>query len=180
MAEGMLEGVLGGEEEKPEVEPREALVSAEAFASAVAAKLAGNAPEVARDTSAFLKEQTDLLKVQKEHLKQEHAARLHFLQGQAREVDIRRFGLHLRVGFQLFLVLVATFIGLGAAVMIRDAVTSHSVVVDLFEAPASLADTGITGRVIAAAVHDQLVALQAATRIAAQKRKISGAWGNEI
>ena len=80
--------------------------SAEAFAAAVAAKLAGSDPEVARDTSAFLKEQTQLLKVQTEHLKDEHAARLHYLRGQAREVDIRRFGLRLRVGFQLFLVLV--------------------------------------------------------------------------
>jgi hypothetical protein len=38
-----------------------------------------------------------LLKVQKEHLKDEHAASLHYLQGQARIVDIRRFGLRLRV-----------------------------------------------------------------------------------
>jgi tetratricopeptide (TPR) repeat protein len=50
MAEGMLGGALGGEEEKPEVEAPEALAGAEAFAAAVAAKLAGNDPDVARDT----------------------------------------------------------------------------------------------------------------------------------
>lgn len=78
----------------------ETLASANAFAAAVAAKLAGNDAGVARKTEEFLSEQTALLKVQKEHLKDEHAARLHFLQGQAREVDIRRFGLRLRVAFQ--------------------------------------------------------------------------------
>jgi hypothetical protein len=60
MAEGMLGGILGDKEEKPEVEAPEALAGAEAFASAVAAKLAGNDPEVARDTSAFLKKQAQL------------------------------------------------------------------------------------------------------------------------
>ena len=125
-------------------------------------------------------EQAQLVETQNEHLKAEHAARLHFLQGQAREVDLRRFGLRLRVGFQLFIALLATAIGIGLLVMIRDAVTSRSIVVDLFEAPVSLAEMGLTGRVVAAAVHDRLVALQAATRIAAQKREISGAWANEI
>src|SRR5271167_4437916 len=105
MAEGMLGGILGGEEEKPEVEAPDALAGAEAFASAVAAKLAGNDPQVARDTSTFLNKQSRLLDIQAKHLEDEHAARLHFLQGQAREVDIRRFGLRLRVSFQVFIVL---------------------------------------------------------------------------
>jgi hypothetical protein len=42
MAEGLLGGILGDEEAKPEVEAPEALAGAEAFASAVAARLAGN------------------------------------------------------------------------------------------------------------------------------------------
>ena len=82
MAKGLLGGILGDEDEKPEVEAPEALAGAEAFAAAVAAKLAGSDPEVARNTSAFLNEQSQLLEMQKEHLKDEHAARLHFLRGQ--------------------------------------------------------------------------------------------------
>jgi len=73
MAEGLLGRILGGGAEKPEVEAAEALAGAEAFAAAVAARLSASDPEVARDTSAFLKEQTQLLKVQKEHLEDEHA-----------------------------------------------------------------------------------------------------------
>jgi hypothetical protein len=164
MAEGLLEGALGGEEEKPEVEAPEPLAGIEAFAAAIAAKLAGSDPGVARKTEEFFADQSQLLKVQKRHLEEEHEARLHFLRGQAREVDIRRFGLRLRVGFQLFLVLVATIIGLGAAVMIHDAVTSRRVVIEPFHAPPPLAARGIDGTVVAAMLLDDLSGLQDATR----------------
>ena len=64
MAEGMLGGILGGEDEKPEVEAPQALAGAEAFAAAVAARLSSSDPEVARDTSLFLKRQAQLLQIQ--------------------------------------------------------------------------------------------------------------------
>ena len=41
MAEGLLGGILGGDDDKPEVEAPEALADAEAFAAAVAARLSG-------------------------------------------------------------------------------------------------------------------------------------------
>ena len=180
MADGVLSGIVGDEDEKAESEVSNTLGGAEAFASAIAAKLAGNDPEVARDTSAFLKKQTQLLETQDEHLKAEHAARLHFLQGQAREVDIRRLGLRLRVGFQLFLVLVATAIGLGVAVMVHDAVTSRRVVIEPFHAPPSLAARGIDGAVVAAGLLDALSHLQDATRSSSAARSLSGAWTGNI
>jgi len=106
MTEGMIGGILGDDVAKPEVKATEALAGADAFAAAVAARLCASDPEVAKKTAAFLDEQAHLFKVQGKHLEDEHAARLHYLQGQAREVDIPRFGQRLRVGFQLFLVLV--------------------------------------------------------------------------
>jgi hypothetical protein len=60
----MLGGILGGEDEKPEVEAPQALAGAEAFAAAVAARLSSSDPEVARDTSLFLKRQAQLLQIQ--------------------------------------------------------------------------------------------------------------------
>jgi tetratricopeptide (TPR) repeat protein len=180
MAEGLLGRILGGEAEKPEVEAPEALAGAEAFAAAVAARLSASDPEVARDTSAFLKEQTQLLKVQKEHLKDEHALRLAHLRNQLGEENVRRFGLRLRVGFQLFLALVATVIGVGGAVMLRDTFTSRSVVVESFDAPLALAARGVTGKVIAGGVLDELNRLQAATKSSAAKRNLSNAWASEV
>jgi len=84
MAEGMLGGILGGGEEKPELEAPEALAGAEAFAAAVAAKLAGSDPDVARDTSEFLKKQAQLLETQNNHLNEEHALRVAHLRNQLR------------------------------------------------------------------------------------------------
>jgi tetratricopeptide (TPR) repeat protein len=180
MAKGMLGGMLGDEDEKPEVEASEALGSSDAFAAAVAARLSASDPEVARDTSAFLRDQSELLKVQKKHLEEEHSARLQFLRGQAREVDIRRFGLRLRLAFQFFIALVATVIGIGAAIMIRDAVTSRRVVIEPFDAPPALAARGLTGKVVASGVLDQLSRLQDATRSSSAARSLSGAWTRDI
>jgi len=180
MAEGFLGGILGGEDEQPEVEAPEALAGAEAFAAAIAAKLSANDPGVARKTEEFLNEQAQLLKVQKEHLQDEHTARLHYLNGQAREVDIRRFGLRLRVGFQLFVALAASVIGIGVAVMIRDAVTSRSVVIDPFEIAPNIATQVPSGKIVAAGLLDVLTRIQAANRSSAEHRSLSNAWTNEI
>ena len=180
MAEGLLSGILREGDEKAEVETPDAMAGAESFASAVAAKLAGNDPEVARRTSDFLIDQSQLLRVQKKHLEEEHAARLHFLQGQAREVDLRRFGLRLRVGFQLFIVLLATVIGIGVAMMIHDAVTSRRVVMEPFHAPPGLAARGIDGVVVASGLLDELSHLQDATRSTFAARVLSGAWTGNI
>ncbi|MGA8342755.1 MAG: hypothetical protein WB781_12540 [Candidatus Sulfotelmatobacter sp.] len=145
MAEGVLGGILGDEDDKPEVDAADALAGPEAFVSAIAAILSGNDPGVARKTEVFLDKQSRLLDIRAKHLDEENAARLHYVRGQAREVDIRRFGLRLRVGFQLFITLVATVIGIGAAIMVRDAGQSRSVVIDSFSAPPSLAAAAPTG-----------------------------------
>jgi len=180
MAEGMLGGILGGGEEKPEVEAPEALASAEAFAAAVAAKLTGNDPGVARKTETFLDKQAQLLETQNTHLKDEHALRVAHLRNQLREEKVRRFGLRLRVGFQLFLALVGTVIGIGGAVTIYDALTSRRVVIEPFDAPPALAARGLTGKVIASGLLDQLSRLQDATRSSSAARGLSGAWAGNI
>lgn len=180
MAEGFLEGALGGEQEKPESEAPELQARAEAFASAVAARFSSNDPDVARKTAEFLTDQSALLRVQRRHLEAEHAQRLHLLKGQAREIDLRRLGLRLRVGFQLFLVLIAIVVGLGAFVLIHDAVTTRSVLIEPFEVARGLSDRGLTGTVVANAVLDELTKIQEATRSTTQKPSLSNAWAKEI
>ncbi len=180
MAESLLGGILGGGDEKPELEASEALAAAEAFAAAVAARLSGGDPGVARKTEDFLVEQTDLLKVQKEHLKDEHALRVAHLRNQLREESVRRFGLRLRVGFQLFIALVATLIGVGVVVMIRDAVTSRSVVIDPIDIAPNMPTPIPSGKIVAAGLLDVLTKIQAANRSSAEHRALSNAWTNEI
>ena len=180
MPEGVLGGMLGDEDEAPGGDSPEALASAEAFAAAVAAKLSGADPEVARRTSEFLASQTHLLNIQAEHLVDEHALRVTRLRNQLSDEGVRGFGLRLRVGLQIFLALVFTVLGIGAAVLIRDAVRSRSIVIDAFEVSPGLTGQALNGRIVAAGLHDQLTRLQAATRTSAQKREISGAWTNDI
>ena len=180
MAEGMLGGILRGEDEKREVEAPDALAGAEAFASAVAAKLAGNDPEVARKTSEFLDKQSRLLETQNKHLEEDRAARLHYLRGQAREMDIRRFALRLRVGLQIFLVLAATSVGIGALIMIRDAIEDHGLVVEAFSVPPDLARDGLTGDVVATRFLDKLQAMQIATTSERPADSYQYNWGSDI
>jgi tetratricopeptide (TPR) repeat protein len=181
MAEGLLRGLLGKEGEEPKSEgASEAPVGVDAFAAAVAAIASRQDPEVARRTADFLRGQLHLTEVQAKHLEDEHELRLRHLRNQLGEETVRRFGLRLRVGFQLFLALVATVIGVGGAVMLRDAFSSRSVVVEAFDAPLALAARGVTGKVIAGGVLDELNRLQAATKSSAAKRNLSNAWASEV
>jgi tetratricopeptide (TPR) repeat protein len=180
MAEGLLGGILGNEDEKPEVEVPEALAGADAFAAAIAAIASRQDPGVARKTEEFLSDQSQLLKVQKQHLEDEHALRVAHLRNQLREEKVRRFGLRLRVGFQLFMALVASVIGIGAAIIIRDAITSRRVVIEPFHSPPALAARGIDGEVVAGGLLDELSRLQDATRSSAAARDLSGAWTSSI
>jgi tetratricopeptide (TPR) repeat protein len=169
MAEGLLDGVLGGEEEK--VDPTEG--GTEAIVAAVAANLANQNPNVAAETAAMFRKQTEVLEVQKKNLEAEYE----FFEA---EWGPRLLALRLRTGFQIFFALFATVIGIGAAIMIHDAVTSRSVVVEPFHTPPALAVNGIDGTVAAAGLLDEFSRLQAATRSTAQKRDISNAWTSEI
>lgn len=169
MAEGLLGGMLGGEEDRPQSDD----VRAVAFAAAVAANLSNHNAEVAAKTATFLHEQTRLLKTQRKAAEAEY-------QYFEEEWGPRLLGLRLRAAFHLLAALVATVIGAGAVIMIVDAVRSRSVVIDQFEAPPALAVSGLNGTVVAAGLLDVLTRIQAATRSSAEHRAISNAWTNDI
>jgi tetratricopeptide (TPR) repeat protein len=181
MAEGLVGGALGGEEEKPEVEAPGALAGAEAFAAAVAAIASRQDPAVARDTSAFLQEQTRLLLTQRRHLDDEHALRMTQLGHQSKLLRGQRIGQGFRIAFQVAVVLLALVIIIGIAVMLHDAFTSRSVVIESFDTPASLGVRGITGKVVASALLDELTRLQAVTlSLRDRRRSLRNAWSSEV
>jgi len=181
MAEGLVGGVLGEEDDKPEVEAQGALAGAEAFAAAVAAIASRQDPQVARDTSTFLSKQSRLLDIQAQHLEDEHALRMTQLGHQAHLLRGQRLGQAIRIAFQIVIALIAIVIGSGIAVMLHDAFTSRGVVVEPFETPPALAARGLTGTVVAGAVLDELTRLQHDTHPTnAAKRTLSSAWAHEI
>ena len=181
MADGLLGSVLGDEEDKESVEAElEAAVSADAFAAAVAARLSANDPEVARKTAEFLTDQSELLRVQKKHLIEEHELRLTQLRNQKREGGIRRFGMRIRVVFQLFFAVAAGVVGAGVLVMIHDAIHSRSVVIEPFDISPNATAQVPSGKIVAAGLLDVLTRIQAATRSNAEHRNLSNAWTNDI
>jgi tetratricopeptide (TPR) repeat protein len=183
MAEGLLGGVLGSEDEKPETEAPQALAGAEAFAAAVAARFSSGDPGVARKTEVFLDRQAELLELQAEHLRDEHALRLTHLAHQSHLLLGQRLGQLIRLAFQVVIALVVIVIGIGIAVMLHDAFTSHNVVIDAFDTPPALASTGTTGKVVAGDVLDELTRLQSATfggPASGSKRSLASAWSNQV
>jgi tetratricopeptide (TPR) repeat protein len=173
MAEGIVGGILVEDEQKSEAE---AVAGAEAFAAAVAAIASRQDPEVARGTVEFLSEQSRLLRTQAQHLEDEHALRLSQLRGQ-------RVAQILRITSQIGVALVILVICAGIAVMLHDAFTSHSVVIDSFDAPAALAPRGVTGTVLASDVLNELIRLQSTTRSQAlnnEKRSLANDWSNDV
>jgi tetratricopeptide (TPR) repeat protein len=169
MAEGLLEGVLGGEEE----EKASTKAGPEAFAAALAVNTANQNPEVAAETVAFLRKQTELLEAQRKSVEAEHE---YFEE----EWGPRLLALRLRTAFQILLALFATVIGVGIAIMIHDAITSRRVVIEAVRMPATLAARGFDGTITAGAILDELSRLQDATRSSAAARGLSGAWSGNI
>ena len=169
MAEGLLDGVLGGEEEK--IEPTEGGTGP--IVAAVAANLADQNPEVAAETAAMFRKQTELLEVQKKNAEAEYE----FFEA---EWGPRLLALRLRTGFQVFFALFATVIGIGLAIVIYDAVHSRSVVIDPFDIAPNLAAEVPSGKIVAAGLLDVLTQIQAANRSSAEHRSLSNAWTNDI
>ena len=182
MAEGgLLGGLLGGEDEAPEpVAVGEARAGADAFAAALAADQAKHDPSVARAAEAFLGEQSRLLIEQRQELSEQRALRLSHLRSQSQEGRLRRFGQRIRNGMQVFTAVILTAIGVGLAVMIYDAFTSRSVVVEAFKAPSALAARGFTGDVVASGVLDGLQKLQDATRSTDKSLNTTSAWSSDV
>ena len=96
MAEGLLDGVLGGEEQEKAAWTK---AGPEAYAAAVAANVATQSPEVAAKTVEFFDKQIEVLEVQRKTLETEHE----FFEA---EWGPRLLALRLRTGFQIFAVLV--------------------------------------------------------------------------
>jgi len=168
------------EAQRSAMESRKSLAEAEAFAEAIAARLAGQNPEVARKIVEYLNEQTRLLGMQQEHLLEEHSLKIAKLRDQLREGKLRRSGIWIRTAIRVLLAISLAIVVVGVFATVRGAVTSRNVVVDPFDTPPTLAAKGLSGKVLASEILDVLTRIQAASRSTAQRRAVSNAWTHEI
>ena len=174
MAENPIGALLGGEaEEAPGDGEATVAIGLDPAAAAAAVMAAGDDPTLSAEAAAYFRKQARLVEIQTEHLHEQRAVSLSHLK-------LRRLHEAFKVGTQVFFILVATALGLGALVMLSDAVTSRSVIVEPFDAPPALAASGFSGKVVAGDLLDELTRLQAATHSTAAKRHLDNDWTGDI
>jgi tetratricopeptide (TPR) repeat protein len=142
-------------------------------AAGLAEGMAFEQAQGSEEARAYLQTARHLMRVQMEHLHEQRDLALSHLR-------LRRLTDRLKAAIQVLFALVFTVIGIFLLVMIHDAFTSESVIVEPFESPPALAARGLTGKGLASAVLDQLTRLQAAARGTVARRNLSNAWTNDI
>jgi Flp pilus assembly protein TadD len=170
LEEGIPHEEEGGELAKPATSAVDALALTIAHGEA---KARGGERKLGKASEELLRKQSHMLDLQMEHLAEQRVAAL-------KELQLRVLNQRLRVGLQILVVLIATVLGAGLLLMIRDAVASRSVVVEPFDTPPALASRGLSGKVVAGGVLDTLTRVQAATRANAVKRNLKDAWSGDI
>ena len=169
---GVIEGALGaGEAEEREAE--ESSSRADDVATVVMMDAARFDPELSKEAKEYLRKQGRLVDLQVHHFDEERKLSIE-------AAKRKRFFDHLRMSFQVFMVMVAASIGLGAILMIWDAVHSNSVVIDPIEISSNIASQVPNGRIISAGLLDVLSHIQAASRTNSKQRQLSNAWTNDI
>jgi hypothetical protein len=171
---GGVSGILGTDSESPaESSTPGTPTPLDPTAAALAAEVAKTNPELAQEASAYFRKQSHLVEIQTEHLHEQRAVNLQLLK-------LKRFDERLRVGLRLFVVLVATVVGVGVLIMMRDAVEDHGLVVEAFSVPPDMVRDGLTGEVVATRFLDRLQAMQAATASDRPADSYQYNWGSDI
>jgi hypothetical protein len=117
--------------------------------------------DASAEARAYLREQTELARLQKQNLFEQNAFELSHLRFR-RFSDYARFALEVAGGLVVLLVVC----GLGT--MVWNAAQDRDLVVDAFSVPADVAQSGMTGDVLAGRVLDALGHMQADTYSLAQ------------
>ncbi len=171
MAEGGLEGLIGGEGGDG---PEGGLGGgADPAAMALALDAAQHDPDLSRKAGAYLDEQRRLVKIQTEHLHEQRAVQLSHLR-------LRRNNEAIRLAVQALLALIVAGFVAGLGVMIWDATQDHGVVVEPFSVPPALAQRGVTGAVVAQEMLDHLNAMQQDTTSERPSNSYQNDWGGEL
>ena len=171
---GGISGLLGSDSESPvEGTVSETSTPLDPTAAALAAEAAKSNPELAERASAYFVKQSRLVEIQTEHLHEQRAVNLQLLK-------LKRFDERLRVALRLFVILVATVIGIGALILIRDAIEDHGLVVEAFSVPPDLVGDGLSGEVVATRFLDKLQAMQTATTSERPADSYQYNWGSDI
>jgi tetratricopeptide (TPR) repeat protein len=172
MAEGIVEGLLGAEEEF-EGDESQVEAIADPVAVAVAMDAAKYDPELAHKAGEYLDRQRELVVHTLKHFDEER-----HLQVQA--AKRKRISDILKISLQVVLAFIGIALAVGFGDLVLSAIRSRSVVVEEFKAPPSLAPMGLSGEVVATGVLDELQRLQNATRGVGTLLTAKSAWTSDV
>ena len=128
-------------------------ISAAASGDPVAAQMAMAAPHGA-EARAYLREQTELARLQKQNLVEQNAFELSHLRW-------RRFNDQMKGAMQIMLVLIGALFVFGIGAAVWSAAHDDGVVIEAFNVPPDMQQRGLTGSVVSSMLLDKLTALQA-------------------
>jgi tetratricopeptide (TPR) repeat protein len=129
--------------------------------------------EASAEARAYLREQTELARLQKQNLFEENTFELSHLRW-------RRFNDQMKGALQIMLVAVGALIVTAIGAAIWSAAHDNSLVIEAFSVPSDLAQRGITGEAVAAQLQDKLTSLQAETDSARPADSYANNWGTDI
>jgi tetratricopeptide (TPR) repeat protein len=138
---------------------------------------------------AFLDEQTQNIRVQRQARLAEKQAKLLDLQAEdlADDSRIRHWSIRIRhisdvmkLAFELALAFIFVAIAFSIGTALWMAAHDDSLVIEAFSVPPDMAARGLTGQAIAAQLQDKLGAMQAATDSARPAASYTNNWGNDI
>jgi tetratricopeptide (TPR) repeat protein len=171
--EGRFGHLLSGDEADDAAEAEAAVAGLDPAAAAVAMQAARREPALAAKAAAYFERQARLVAIQTEHLHEQREVIL-------ANLKLKRLSERLRIGAQMLFGFAALLVVAYLLTMLHDAITSRAVIVEPFDAPPALVAGGQSGKVLASALLDQLVRMQAATRATATKRDLANSWSNDI
>ena len=170
MAEGVLEGILGGESEaEAEVE---ALSGPDPIAVSAAMEAARHDPDLAERLGSYVHEQARLVRLQSEHLHEQRTLVLSHLRW-------RRFGDRMKAVLQVMTAGVGLAIAATIGWMAWDAHESNGLVIEPFSTPPELSQRGLSGQAVASRLLDGVRRLQDDTLSPESPRALKQGWTQE-
>ena len=140
---------------------------------AIGLRRGGGGKKADPQLDTFLVEQTDLVRIQKEHLHEQRQVVL-------ARLLLGRWKDRVTLALQAMTALVGVLIAAAVGVMAWQAHGDHGLVIAPFSVPLDLAARGLTGQVVAARVLDRLSDLQAQTVSARPASTYANDWGHDI
>jgi tetratricopeptide (TPR) repeat protein len=163
-----------------DIEGGPSTIAGSAAAIALALDEARANSALTEDARILLREQADVLRLQKERLLREEGSFAEEQRLQLAHLRLRRFSdyskMALEITFGLFLLVVVA----GFGVLVWNAAHANGLIIESFSVPPDLANRGLTGQALASQMLDKLIAMQNATQSDRPAQTYANNWGDDI